>query len=68
MERGQRWLEGSDAHWDAHYAVYARHLAPGLCDLDEQERNVRLFTPADVVGGGAGEEKGLNAGITETGR
>ena len=29
-ERGQRWLQGSDAHWDVHYAVYARNLAPGL--------------------------------------
>ena len=59
VERGQRWLEGSDAHWDAHYAVYAGHLAPGLRDLDEQERNVHLFTPADVVGDGAEEDKGL---------
>jgi AAA+ ATPase superfamily predicted ATPase len=50
VERGQRWLQGSDAHWDAHYAVYARNLAPGLRDLSEHERNVHLFTPSDVVG------------------
>lgn len=51
VERGQHWLRGSDAHWDVHYAVYARNLAPGLRALGEQERNVHLFTPGDVVGG-----------------
>jgi hypothetical protein len=50
VERGQRWLQGSDAHWDVHYAVYACNVAPGLRALSEQERNVHLFTPADVVG------------------
>ena len=30
-------------------AVYARNLAPGLRALAEWERNVHLFTPADVV-------------------
>jgi len=44
------WSGGSAAHWDVHYAVYARNLAPGLRDLSEHERNVHLFTPADVVG------------------
>jgi len=51
MERGRHWLQGSDAHWDVHYAVYARNLAPGLVALAEQERNVHLFAPADVVEG-----------------
>ncbi len=49
VEQGQRWLQGSDAHWGVHYAVYARNPAPGLCALAEQERNVHLFTPAEVV-------------------
>ncbi len=49
VERGQHWLAGSDARWDVHYAVYARSLAPGLVALAEQERNVHLFTPAEVV-------------------
>jgi hypothetical protein len=40
VERSQRWLVGSDAHWDAHYAVYARNLARGLHALSEQERSV----------------------------
>ena len=56
VERGQRWLQGSDAHWDVHYAVYARNLAPGLRALGEQERNVHLFTPTDVVGDELEEE------------
>jgi AAA+ ATPase superfamily predicted ATPase len=50
VERGQRWLQGSDAHWDVHYAVYARNLAPGLRVLGEGERNVHPFAPAEVVG------------------
>jgi hypothetical protein len=54
VERGQRWLQGSDAYWDTHYAVYACNVAPGLRALSEQERNVHLFTPADVVGGESG--------------
>jgi AAA+ ATPase superfamily predicted ATPase len=49
MEQGQRWLRGSDAHWDVHYAIYARNLAPGLQALGEGERNVHLFTPTEVV-------------------
>jgi hypothetical protein len=40
VEQGQRWLQGSDAHWDIHYAVYARNLAPGLRALGNQERNI----------------------------
>jgi hypothetical protein len=52
MEQGQRWLRGSDAHWDVHYAVYARNLAPGLQALGEGERNVHLFTPTEVWRGG----------------
>ncbi|MFQ5854324.1 MAG: DUF234 domain-containing protein [Anaerolineae bacterium] len=51
VERGQRWLQGSDAHWDAHYVVYARNPAPGLRTLAEQERHIHLFTPAQVVAG-----------------
>jgi hypothetical protein len=51
VEQGQRWLVGSDAHWDTHYAVYARNLAPGLRNLSEHERNVHLFTTSDVVQG-----------------
>lgn len=54
VERGQHWLRGTDAHWDVHYAVYARNLAPGLRALAEQERNVHLFTPAEVVMGEPG--------------
>jgi AAA+ ATPase superfamily predicted ATPase len=54
VERGQHWLRGSDAHWDVHYAVYARNLAPGLRALGEGELNVHLFTPAEVVEIGAG--------------
>jgi len=50
VEQGQRWLQGSDAHWDVHYAIYARNPAPGLSALAEQERNVHLFTPGEVVG------------------
>jgi len=53
VEQGQHWLRGSDAHWDVHYAVYARNLAPGLRALGEGERNVHLFAPADIVGSGA---------------
>jgi hypothetical protein len=49
--RGQAWLLGSDAHWDVHYAVFARNVAPGLLALAGQEPNVHLFTPADVVAG-----------------
>jgi AAA+ ATPase superfamily predicted ATPase len=49
VERGQQWLRGSDAHWDVHYAVYARNLAPGLRALAEGERKVHLFAPSDVV-------------------
>jgi len=30
VEQGQHWLRGSDAHWDVHYAVYARSVALGL--------------------------------------
>lgn len=52
VEQGQYWLQGSDAHWDVHYAVYARNLAPGLRAWGEGERNVHLFVPADVVAGG----------------
>ena len=52
VEQGQYWLQGSDAHWDVHYAVYARNLAPGLRALGEGERNVHLFGPADVVARG----------------
>ena len=48
-ERGQSWLEGSDAHWDVRYVVYARNLAPGLRELGERERNVHLFVPTGVV-------------------
>jgi hypothetical protein len=54
VERGQHWLQGSDAHWDAHYAVYACNLAPGLRDLSDQEWNVHLFTTSDVVQGEPG--------------
>jgi len=54
VERGQRWLVGGDAHWDVHYAVYARNLAPGLQAIGETERNVHLFTPVDVVVGESG--------------
>lgn len=49
MERGQRWLRGSDVRWDVHYAVYVRNPAPTLRTLAEQERNVHVFTPAEVV-------------------
>jgi hypothetical protein len=49
--RGQAWLLGSDAHWDVHYAVFARNIAPSLADLAGQETNLHLFTPADVVAG-----------------
>lgn len=54
IQRGQHWLRGSDAHWDTHYAVYARNLAPGLRVLGDGERNVHLFTPAEVVRAGPG--------------
>lgn len=54
MERGQHWLQGSDAHWDVHYAMYARNLAAGLRALADQEKTVHLFTPADVVMGEPG--------------
>ncbi|UCC64767.1 MAG: ATP-binding protein [Anaerolineae bacterium] len=49
VERGQKWLRGSDAHWDVHYVVYARNLAAGLQILAEGERKVHLFTPADIL-------------------
>jgi hypothetical protein len=49
-EKGQRWLHGSDAHWDVHYAIYARNFTPALQEISSRERNVHLFTPADVVG------------------
>lgn len=51
IAQSQAWLHGSDAHWDVHYAVYARNLAPGLRALAEQERNLHLFTPETVVKG-----------------
>jgi hypothetical protein len=51
VERGQFWLRSSDAHWDAHYAVFARNIASSLRDLAEGEQNMHLFTPADVVAG-----------------
>ncbi len=54
VERGQHWLRGSDAHWDVHYAIYARNLAPGLRTLAAQERNVHLFTPVEVMTGEPG--------------
>jgi AAA+ ATPase superfamily predicted ATPase len=53
VERGQHWLRGSDAHWDVHYAIYARNLSSGLRALGDGERNVHLFTPAEVVGSDA---------------
>jgi hypothetical protein len=54
VEQRQYWLLGSDAHCDMHYALYARHLAPGLRALGDGERNVHPFTPADVMGAVAG--------------
>ena len=53
MAKGHHWLRGSDALWDVHYALYARHFSPSLHNLAAHERNVHLITPADVVGGGA---------------
>jgi hypothetical protein len=47
-------MRGSDAHWDVHYAIYARSLASGLRPLGDGERNVHLFTPAEVVGSDTG--------------
>lgn len=38
VERGQRWLQGTDAHWDVHYAIYARNRAPGLRALGETKK------------------------------
>lgn len=49
MSQSQVWLHGSDAHWDVYYAIYARHLAPGIQALAEQERNLYLFTPKQVI-------------------
>lgn len=54
VARGQHWLRGSDAHWDLHYAIYARNLAAGLRALGDGERTVHLFTPPEVVGAGTG--------------
>lgn len=51
VARGQAWLLGSDAHWDVHYAIFARSAAPSLADLASQELNVHLFTPVDIVAG-----------------
>jgi AAA+ ATPase superfamily predicted ATPase len=50
MVRGGRWLRGSDARWDVHYVVYARHISPAMRTLAEGERAVHVFTPEDVVG------------------
>jgi len=50
-DRGQAWLLGSDAHWDVHYAIFGRGIAPSLTELANQEPNVHIFTPADVVAG-----------------
>lgn len=62
IAQSQAWLHGSDAHWDVHYAVYARNLAPGLQALVEQERNLHLFTPETVVTGG--ESCGVHRGAS----
>jgi hypothetical protein len=51
IAQSQAWLQGSDAHWDVYYAVYARNPGPGLQALVEQERNLFLFTPETVVKG-----------------
>jgi AAA+ ATPase superfamily predicted ATPase len=53
VDKGQHWLRGSDAHWDVHYAVYARNLASGLERIGETEKNVHLFRPENVVKGNA---------------
>ncbi|RMF31618.1 MAG: ATP-binding protein [Chloroflexi bacterium] len=50
VDRGQQWLRGSDAHWDVHYAIYARHISPALQELAARERKIHLFTPAVVLG------------------
>jgi len=49
IDRGAKWIHGTDAHWDIHYAIYTRNITASLQSQIELERSLHLFTPEDVV-------------------
>lgn len=49
FDRGNRWIAGTDAHWDVHHAIYARNATQSIVEQVESERTLHLFTPDDVV-------------------
>jgi AAA+ ATPase superfamily predicted ATPase len=48
MEKGLLWLRGDTAHWDVHYAFFARNLSQ-VESTGLGEENIHRFTPDDVT-------------------
>ncbi|MCB0065304.1 MAG: ATP-binding protein, partial [Caldilineaceae bacterium] len=48
-EKGQKWLHGDTAHWEVHYAFFAKSIGEVTADTIDAEQ-LHLFRPEDITG------------------
>lgn len=47
-EKGQKWLYGDTAHWDVHYAFFAKSIGEVTAETIDAEQ-IHLFRPEDIT-------------------